>query len=114
MDGEFLIEVRDGEAHVLLTGDVDIAVTAAVRRAVERALDAPTAGIVINLDAVTFVDSTGLGAIVAAYRGAAALGKGYRITTTDSPAVARVVSISQLDGLRIEPSAECGDSPVCS
>ena len=99
---EFLVDVRNGEAHVLLSGEIDVEALPAVRRAVERAINSAAAGVVMNLDAVTFLDSTGLSGIVVAYRRASAVGKGYRITSAERAEVARVLEISKLGGLTAE------------
>ena len=62
---------------------------------------------VINLDGVTFVDSSGLGAIVAGYHTATALGVGYRIGPAATPAVARVLAVTGLgEALVADPGAD--------
>jgi anti-anti-sigma factor len=61
---------------------------------------------VINLDGVTFIDSTGLGALVDGHA-AAALGIGYEIGPAATPAVARVLAVTGLDNaLTVKPAAD--------
>jgi anti-sigma B factor antagonist len=79
MNREFLIDPRADATHILLTGEFDISALPAFYRAIHRALRAHPVRVVINLDGVTFLDSSGLGAIVAGYHTTTALGVGYRI-----------------------------------
>src|SRR5262249_44825348 len=58
---EYLVDRRGEALHVLLTGEVDVLSAPALRRAIDRAVAADGSRIVINLDAVTSVDSAGLG-----------------------------------------------------
>jgi anti-sigma B factor antagonist len=103
---EFLVEVRGDAAYVLLSGEIDMLAAPAVRRAIDRALSAPASGVVINLDAVTFMDSTGLGAIIIGYRAAERLGRGYRLGPAGVPIIARTLAVTGLDSLVLEPSMD--------
>jgi anti-sigma B factor antagonist len=71
----FSIEVRPGAGHVVLavTGDVDIATAPQLRARLADTLGR-WPGVVVDLDGVGFLDSTGLGVLVAAYNKAAAMG----------------------------------------
>jgi anti-sigma B factor antagonist len=101
---EFLVEVRGDAAHVLLSGEIDMLAAPAVRRAVDRALSGPASRVVINLDAVSFIDSTGLGAIITGYRAAERLGRGYRLGPAGVPIIASVLEVTGLDTLILEPA----------
>jgi anti-sigma B factor antagonist len=72
----FAIEDRPGTAWVVLAvnGDVDIATAPELRTRLARAVDGHPA-VVVDLAAVGFMDSTGLGVLVAAYNRAAAAGR---------------------------------------
>src|SRR4051812_15849156 len=50
------VDLRAGEAHVLLTGELDVTAMVPIERAVERAFTTGAVGIVLNLDGVTFID----------------------------------------------------------
>jgi anti-sigma B factor antagonist len=54
--------------------------------------------IVIDLSQVTFIDSTGLGALVSGYNGAAARGGTVELVASD-PRVTRVLEMTSLDRL---------------
>jgi len=106
MNREYLVERRGDALHVLLTGEVDLLAAPALRRAIDRAVAVDGSRIVINLDAVTFVDSAGLGVLVAGYQTAAILGIGYEIGPAAVPAVARVLAITGLDALAVDQVAD--------
>ncbi|WP_432824593.1 STAS domain-containing protein [Dactylosporangium sp. CA-092794] len=60
---------------VRLLGVVDLATEPRLRQALDRALAVPGAAeIVVDLDRLTLLDSTGIAALVSAYRSAAAQG----------------------------------------
>jgi anti-sigma B factor antagonist len=100
---EFLVDHRHDAIHVLLTGEIDVAAVPAVTRSIQRALANHGRRIVINLDAVTFLDSSGLGAIVGGYRDAVRLGVGFSIGPPAVPAVARVLELTGLgDALAVD------------
>jgi anti-sigma B factor antagonist len=107
MNREFLIDPRADATHILLAGELDIAALPAFYRAIHRALKAHPVRVVINLDGVTFVDSSGLGALVAGYHTTTARGIGYRIGPAATPAVARVLAVTGLgEALAAEPGAD--------
>ncbi len=96
MNREFLVDRRGDAIHVLLTGEIDVAACPAVGRAIGRALAMPGRNVVVNLDAVTFIDSSGLGAIAAGYHEASSRRLGFSIGPPAVPAVARVLSTTGL------------------
>ncbi|MCU1690549.1 MAG: anti-sigma factor antagonist (spoIIAA-2)/anti sigma b factor antagonist RsbV [Pseudonocardiales bacterium] len=51
---------------IVLTGEIDASNAVTISSQVEQALDAGAKDIVVDLGAVTFFDSTGLGALIAA------------------------------------------------
>jgi anti-anti-sigma factor len=103
---EFLIDVHDGAAHVLFAGELDLLAEPAAARAIGRALASPLRAVVLDLDAVTFIDSTGLEAIVKGYRDAAAFGIGFRIGPAADPLVARILKSTGMDELTGESEAD--------
>jgi anti-sigma B factor antagonist len=65
------IETReqDGSVEMLLEGELDIASAPTLQRAVARLCEAPTTkALTLDMSALTFIDSTGLAAIVYASR----------------------------------------------
>lgn len=62
-------EVCDGGLIVKLNGELDVASADAFRNAADRALAASgSRRLFLNLEGVTFIDSSGLGAILGRYR----------------------------------------------
>ncbi len=68
----FELETSDlgGVRLLRVDGEVDIATAPTLREAVESILAGDPVAVVIDLSAVPFLDSTGLGVLVAAYKGA--------------------------------------------
>jgi anti-anti-sigma factor len=61
--------VDDGVAVVTVTGDVDVATCAALRDSLLQVIaDENFRGLVVNLAGVSFIDSTGIGVLVGAWR----------------------------------------------
>lgn len=69
------IETSDhGPVRLLrIHGEVDIATSPSLRNQLREVLDDPPAALVIDLGEVPFLDSTGLGVLIAAYKRAAAI-----------------------------------------
>jgi len=82
----------DGSATLLhLGGELDITARDVLRATLVAALE--EGDVVIDLDAVTFVDSEALGALVAAYHVARARPAGFRVVNAHG-VVARVLKVS--------------------
>jgi anti-sigma B factor antagonist len=79
-------------------GDLDAGNAADLRDSVGRALDASPVSIVLDLAAVGFIDSTGLGAIVGADKRAQQLGSVIRLTNPTA-SVRRTLALFGLDRL---------------
>ena len=61
--------------RIVVKGDIDIAAAPDLLRRLDEAIDADPGGlVVVDFDAVTFIDSTGLGVLVAAQRRARTAG----------------------------------------
>jgi len=94
------IEFRtiDGVATIELAGEVDVLVAPAVRQALEHLVDRTPDRIVVTVRDVTFIDSTGLGAIVHGHR--LASDRGVKLSLSEpSPPVRRVLHMTGLDNL---------------
>ncbi len=77
-------------------GEIDMSITDALRRDVDRAMEQnKIINIVFDLTGVSFVDSSGLGVILGRYKKAAAAG-GRVFLTGAGPQVRRVLELSGL------------------
>jgi anti-anti-sigma factor len=84
----------DGTVALLrLTGELDINARADVHDAIHESLDAGAADIVVDLAAVTFIDSEALGALIDGYNACLARDVGFRVTNARG-LVDRVLTIS--------------------
>ncbi|HEY1486566.1 MAG TPA: STAS domain-containing protein [Micromonosporaceae bacterium] len=69
----------DGVAQVALSGDVDLAAAPVIRAKIKALLrEDATAGIVVDLSAVRFIDSSGIGLLIGCRRIAADRSKTFR------------------------------------
>jgi len=103
---DYLIVRRGDAVHVYLAGEIDLDEAPAVTRAIDRALTVQPERILINLDAVTFIDSAGLRALVNGYHDTVRAGAGFALGPA-APPVARVLALTGLDGgLTVEPAIE--------
>ncbi|MET7965584.1 STAS domain-containing protein [Micromonospora sp. NPDC005305] len=96
------IGTRDAGAGRLVVrpaGDLDMAGVPTFDRALDAVLDRPDlVEILVDLSAVTFLDSTGVAALLRA--AAEAVGRGANLRVTDpQPLVARVLRITAVDVL---------------
>ena len=92
---------------IVVTGDVDLGTAPdfedELARAVEEGLDA---GLVIDLTGVSFIDSTGLNALVRAFERQRLAGESLALVSDDSR-VAMMLEVTRLDRvLRCYPSRE--------
>lgn len=78
-----------------LSGEFDMNGTPRFRAAVRDALDRGRRGIAVEADAVTFMDSSGLLALLTARVDVQAVGGTFRLTTVSAP-VARLIEIAML------------------
>ena len=90
---------RVAEVVVLTcSGEVDSATAPQLRSAVAVGLRDPDAGpVVVDMTEVTFLSSTGLGALVDAHREAARVGEPLRVVVDHARPVLRPIQISGLD-----------------
>jgi anti-anti-sigma factor len=88
-----IAESRDGTAHVVsVRGEVDIATAPMLSQLLHSALESHEQ-LVLDLSEVSFIDSTGIGVLVAAARAADADGGGFTIREP-SRNVLRVLELS--------------------
>ena len=94
-----------------IDGDVDVATAPRVREQLISLLSDRSALLVVDLDGVGFLDSTGLGVIVGVLKRARTLGGDVRLVCTQ-PSVRRVFEITALD--RTMPLAASAEEAVAA
>lgn len=80
---------------VALRGEIDVRTVDAVRAELAAAVAARPAAIVVDLAGLTFVDSTGLGALVSGFQRARRAGVTFRLANPQ-PAVRQILVLSGL------------------
>jgi anti-sigma B factor antagonist len=97
--GDALVDITrldDGTALVRLRGEIDMSVCDEMRDIlVNTIVGAHPSKIIVEMSRVTFMDSTGLGALVAGCRSAAANDIGFAVRTP-SPFVANLLRVTGL------------------
>jgi anti-anti-sigma factor len=97
---------------VAVTGELDMSSSAELRRRVEDAVRAGRNSIVIDLDRVTHMDSSGLAALIAAHQ-LTEERRGRLALVISSESVRRTVEVRGLDRLfTITPTREAGMTEV--
>jgi anti-sigma B factor antagonist len=107
-DGTFGIQPSSAGASAVLTviGEVDMTTAPELLRSIERVSDRSDR-VVVDLSAVTFLDSSGLNALVAGQRALEGRGIGLRVVTPEDNPVRRVFEITQLtESLSVVPSVQ--------
>ncbi|MEU7428266.1 STAS domain-containing protein [Streptomyces sp. NPDC040750] len=89
-------EDREGWAVLVLAGEVDLALSPALREGVNVLIGEGRARIVVDLEHVTFMDSTGLGVLVYAFRRTSALAGRLRLAHPGEQ-VCRLLELTGLD-----------------
>jgi anti-sigma B factor antagonist len=95
----------NGDAVLVVAGAIDLASRDEIVTAAQTALnDASTKALVLDLSGVTFIDSTGIGAIIGLAGEAEDLGRGFRLRRP-SDRVSRILEVTGLaDQWTIESS----------
>lgn len=87
---------RSASAQLVVRGEVDIAVVEGLLAEAERSMDASRSRLEVDLHDVTFIDSSGLGALVQIQRNASERGISV-VLTRPSDATRRLLELSGLD-----------------
>jgi anti-sigma B factor antagonist len=99
--GNFEIVDRSGDAVAArLTGDLDIVNAEDVKRALTEVIDAGPKSLALDMGDVRFVDSSGLGTLVAVHRHAEAHGASFVVRAVPAQ-VQRLFEITRLDDLLV-------------
>jgi anti-anti-sigma factor len=88
-------EQRDGAAVVVVTGEVDMSTSPMLREGL-RSPEAQAETVVLDLRAVTFMDSSGLGAIVGQHKRARERGFRFAVAVGGAAGVERILALAQL------------------
>jgi anti-anti-sigma factor len=88
-------EPREGSVLVVASGEIDLA-TSPHLRAELRKEEAQAPNVVLDLRAVTFIDSSGLGVIVGQQKRAQEEGRKFSIAVDRTTAVQRILDLSGL------------------
>lgn len=102
---DFSLTRTDGGEHPVLqvAGDVDLAVTQQLIDEGQRGLSEPgRTALVLDLERVTFMDSSGLSALVILRNAAARVGRTVQLTNVP-PNITRLLALSALDTLFAAP-----------
>jgi anti-sigma B factor antagonist len=91
------VDDRDDHAVVTATGEIDVETAGSLSESVTEAL-AQAPRVLLDLSAVTFIDSTGLGVLVRAHRAAEARG-GFFAVVHPTPQTRKLVRVLGLDQL---------------
>jgi anti-anti-sigma factor len=89
---------RDGVVVVAAKGEIDMSTSPELRGAL-RAPGASAGTVVLDLRAVTFMDSSGLGVIVGQHKRAREEGYRFAVAVAGAPEVRRILELSGLVGV---------------
>jgi anti-anti-sigma factor len=81
----------DGTCHLLLSGELDLTTAEDFSTTVARLLGGGATTLVVDATAVSFIDSTGIGTLLAARRECRAVGGG--LTVVQSPGIEKVTRL---------------------
>lgn len=98
---------RNGVTHAALRGELDLATVEALEEQIARAMDESTVGIVLDMRELTFMDCTGLRAVLAASKHAGRAGLRFGVVNVAGTprkvfeATGTVGSLQEAEGSRI-------------
>ena len=105
---EHTSRVEDGIRIEAVAGALDVASSLELRDVLTDAVGEPQARVLLDLGAVSLIDSSGIGVLVGAHRQAEAAGARLVLAAPLGPA-ARIFELTRTNKLlRIEPTAEQG------
>jgi anti-sigma B factor antagonist len=96
----------DGSELLVVEGEVDASTSSRLIATLNEAVMDAVQSLIVDLSGVYFMDSTGLGLLLGAYRRMKRRGRGFAIVCPGGP-VRRIFEVTDLvDTLRVEPSRE--------
>lgn len=88
---------ENGSATVVaVTGELDVSTAPELEERLQQLIDGGSADLVVDLSAIDFLDSTGLGVMVKALKWAREAGGGLRVVATEER-ITKVFTITGLD-----------------
>ena len=96
MDLVVLVDEREGWAVVRATGDLDLTTAPRLREQVVQLVTGGQPSVVLDLDGVDFVDSTGLGVIVGLLKRTRSQGGDLRLVSTRR-SLHKILELTSLD-----------------
>lgn len=110
----FDTEVKDGIAVVSVTaGRLDANIAPELKKVVASVIDGGTSRIMLDLQSVQFMDSSGLGAVISSFKLTGQ--KGEFVICNMNEAVREIFTLTHMDRLfEIYPSADEGLQKMCA
>lgn len=106
MDFSVTQQTLDGHPVVSVHGEVDVSSAPELQRELDTVFESGARSVVVDLSDVSFLDSTGLGALVAA-RATASSGGGSIAVVCDQGRLLKLFTITGLDGaFQIHPTVD--------
>jgi anti-sigma B factor antagonist len=93
---ELVRQVAGARTVLVLDGDLDVHSSPLVQQAVARAIDEGASEVVLDLAGIRFVDSSGIGVLIACHKRASTQ-HGRLVLRSPSPRVARLLAVTALD-----------------
>jgi anti-sigma B factor antagonist len=98
-ESTFAVDDRDPVAPMVsLTGEIDIANTPALTAQLRQLTAPPATGLIVDLTSVSFIDSSGLSALVASWRRLEERGA-QLVVVASSPLIVRLLNVTGLNQL---------------
>jgi anti-anti-sigma factor len=105
MSFDCTIQRHDGTVTVVPEGDISLETTSVMREVLRQVVESDTGDeIDVDMSAVTFLDSSGIGMLVAAQRAAAARGKTLMLSEP-GPMTTMVLQIANLQDILVKAPA---------
>ena len=89
-------ELANGWEAIAVEGEIDLATVEDLQAAIDAAFTGDTDHLIVDLNGATFMDSTGLKALVMANRRFAEAGRSFAIAVSGGP-VSRLIDLSGVD-----------------
>ena len=89
-------ELANGWESIAVEGEIDLASVEELQAAIDSAFEENTESLVVDLNGATFMDSTGLRALVMANRRFSEAGRSFAIAVSGGP-VSRLIDLSGVD-----------------
>lgn len=98
VESSFQLEVRNAASGsvIAVSGELDLASAPALEEELERAAENGAQIVIVDLRALEFIDSTGLGLLIKAHRQAEAAGRTFAIVRGQSQ-VQRLLGVTGID-----------------